>query len=250
MKKYKKFEADPRTVMFANTAISLVGLLAHNIIVISGALACAVVLAVLLSVNIRKVIIKLRRYLGIVLAAAVLQSIFIHTGTVLLKACGIVLLTSGGILGGLTIIIRMGILLTSGASIASCGIRRNIQALIQLKIPYEIAFMVYTAIHFIPLMAQEMQDSLIAVQLRGIDLNHIPVRRRLKVYTYLFLPAAGSAIIKAQDLAAGIELRGFRAYPNRTSLTVLRMRAADYLIIALFVCGAAAVIIFYYTRGQ
>jgi energy-coupling factor transport system permease protein len=101
--------------------------------------------------------------------------------------------------------------------------------------------MVCVGIHFIPLLTQEMQDSLTAVQLRGIDLKNIPVRRRVKVYTYIFLPAAGSAVIKAQDLAASMELRGFRAYPTRTSLIVLRMNAADYAVsIAAAVLAGAA----------
>jgi energy-coupling factor transport system permease protein len=191
--------------------------------------------------------VKLRRFFVIILSAALLQSIFIRAGTVLIQAGNFTLLTSGGLAGGALVLLRMGILLTSGAMIASCGTRRNIQALVQLKVPYEMAFMVYVGIHFIPLMMREMQDSLIAVQLRGIDLKKIAIRKRVKVYTYIFLPAMGSAIIKAQDLSAGIELRGFRAYPERTSLTVLRMRAVDYLVIFVFAAGTAAVFVFYYT---
>ena len=236
---------DPRTVISATAALTLVGLFARDIIVSLAAFACIAVFAALLGVSIARVMIKLRRFLIVIAAAAVLQSIFVRAGTVLLEAGGVVLLTSGGITGGALVLLRMCILLISGAAIASCGARRNIQALIQLKMPYEIAFMVCVGLHFIPLMAQELQDSLIAVQLRGIDLKNIAVRKRLRVYTYIFLPAAGSAIIKAQDLAASIELRGFRAYPRRTSLTVLRMRVLDYIIIALFTGGAAAVLFFY-----
>jgi len=104
--------------------------------------------------------------------------------------------------------------------------------------------MVCVGLHFIPVMMQELQDSIIAVQLRGIDLKNIAVRKRVRVYTYILLPALGSAIIKAQDLAASIELRGFRAYNKRTSLIILKMHALDYIIIAVFIGGATAALIF------
>jgi energy-coupling factor transport system permease protein len=236
---------DPRTVIFANMAVTLVGLFIRDVIILLIAFACTAVFAMLLGVNPGRVMFKLRRFLIIIVAAALLQSVFTRAGTVILEINGLIILTSGGINGGALILLRMSILLLCGAAIASCGIRRNIQALIQLKLPYEIAFMACVGIHFIPLMMQEMQDSVIAVQLRGIDLKNIPMRKRVKVYTYIFLPAVGSAIMKAQNLAESMELRGFRAYPNRTSLIILRMRVLDYFITALFVSGAAAVMIFY-----
>jgi energy-coupling factor transport system permease protein len=235
---------DPRTVIFANIAVTLVALFIRDIIILLAALILIAAFSALLGANPVRIIIKLRRFLVIIAAAALLQSIFVRAGTVLLEVAGVILLTSGGIAGGGIVLLRMGILLMSGAAIASCGMRRNIQALIQLKVPYEIAFMVCVGLHFIPLMMQEMQDSIIAVQLRGIDLKNIALRKRVKVYTYIFLPAMGSAIIKAQDLAASIELRGFRAYPKRTSLIILRMRMLDYLITLLFAGGAVAVFYF------
>ena len=237
---------DPRTRLIAVTSITLIAVLLRDILVLAVAFACSMVFALLLGVNIVQVTVKLRRFLVIIIAAAFLQSVFVRAGTVLLEIGGFVLLTSGGISGGATVLLRMSILLSCGAAVAACGIRKNIQALIQIKLPYEIAFMVCVGIHFIPVLSREMQDSLIAVQLRGIDLKNIPMRRRIRVYTYILLPAAGSAIIKAQDLAASMELRGFRAYERRTSLTVLRMSVLDYTVSAVFVAGAVGVMLVYY----
>ena len=234
---------DPRTRLIAVTSITLIAVLVRDVLILAIAFACSIIFAALLGVNIIYVMIKLRRFFIIIIFAAFLQSIFVSAGTVLFEISGFVLLTSGGTSGGAMVLLRMSILLSCGAAIAVCGIRKNIQALIQMKLPYEIAFMVCVGIHFIPLMSREIQDSLIAVQLRGIDIKNIPVRRRIQVYTYILLPAAGSAIIKAQDLAAHIELRGFRAYNRRTSLTVLGMRIIDYAVSVLFVAGAAIVMI-------
>ena len=237
-------ESDPRAVIFANIAASAVGLFVRDLLVLLAALACTAAFAWLLGAEPLRVIIKLRRLLVIIAGAALLQSMFVRAGDILVQAGGFVLLTSGGLTGGALVLLRMSILLMSGAAISSCGARRNIQALVQLKLPYELAFMVCVGLHFIPVLAQELQDSLIAVQLRGVDLRNIAVRKRVQVYTYILLPAMGSAIVKAQDLAASIELRGFRAYAGRTSLIRLKMRALDYIIIALSAGGAAGVLIF------
>ena len=237
---------DPRTRLIAVTAITLIAVFVREVIVLAGALACSVIFSLLLGVNIVQVIVKLRRFLVIIIAAAFLQSVFVRAGAVLLEVGGFVLLTSGGISGGAIVLLRMSILLICGAAVAACGIRKNIQGLIQMKLPYEIAFMVCVGIHFIPVLSREIQDSLIAVQLRGIDLKNIPIRRRIRVYTYILLPAAGSAIIKAQDLAASMELRGFRAYERRTSLTALRMRMIDYVVDAVFLAGAVGVMWVYH----
>ena len=237
---------DPRTCLIAVTSITLIAVFVRDVIVLAVAFACSIIFVSLLGVNIVQVMVKLRRFFVIIIAAAILQSVFVRAGTVLLEVGGFALLTSGGISGGAMVLLRMSILLCCGAAVAACGIRKNIQALIQMKLPYEIAFMVCVGIHFIPLLSREMQDSVIAVQLRGVDLKNIPMRRRIRVYTYILLPAVGSAIIKAQDLAASMELRGFRAYETRTSLTILRMGVMDYIVSAICIVGATVVIIFYY----
>jgi energy-coupling factor transport system permease protein len=242
----RRFEADPRAVIFCNVFATLVGLFAQNLLIMSVTLICTALLAWLLGANPLRVIVRLRRFLVLFAALILLQSIFVRSGTVWLQICDVVLLTSGGVEGGLAVLLRLGILLMSGAAVASCGIRRGVQAMVQLKISYDIAFMVCIAIHFIPLLADEIRDALVAIQLRGIDFKRISLRRRIRVYAYLFLPVAGGAVLKAQDLAGGIELRGFRAYPKRTSLTILRMRTFDYLIVVLFALGAAAALYLYY----
>ena len=242
----RRFDADPRAVILAQCFAALVAVFTQSVPLLSAALLCTAALAWRLGANPLRVMLRLRRFLTVLAALIIMQSVFVRSGAVLLEAGGTVLLTSGGVTGGLLVFLRLGILVTSGAAVASCGLRRGIQALIQLKIPYEVAFMVCIAIHFLPLLAGEMRDALTAIQLRGIDIKRIPLGRRVRVYTYLFLPVAGGAILKAQDMAAGIELRGFRAHPVRTSLVILRMRVSDYILVALSALGAAAAFAAYY----
>lgn len=242
MNKKALIQPDPRAVILSGLCLSLIGLLVRHVVILAGAFCCAAAMAALLGAHPILVLKKLRGLFLIILAAALLQSAFLRSGAILLRIGGVTLLTAGGVAAGAMLLFRMSILIMTGAIAASCGTRRGIQALVQMKIPYEIAFMVFIALHFIPVLAQEMRDALTAIQLRGVDIGHIPWRRRIKVYTYLFIPVVSAAVIKARDLGAAIELRGFRAYPSRTSLERLVMRPADWFLIIGAIWATAGIL--------
>jgi len=221
--------------MLSNLCISLAGLLIRDVLLLLPVVVSALVFAMLLGVNPWKVIQKLRHFLVMILFATVMQCVFSYHGAIW-----------PAVKGGAVILLRMATLIMSGAAIASCGARRGIQGLIQLKLPYEIAFMVYIALHFIPLLGEEIKDSLTAIQLRGVDIRRLPLRRRVRVYSYLFLPVIGASLVRAQDIACGLELRGFRAYPTRTALRRLHLCARDIMVMLFFAAGSACLILNYY----
>ena len=115
----------------------------------------------------------------------------------------------------LLIVIAAAVVMTTANS------RDIIQGLIQWKVPYELAFMVTIAIRFLPLLQEEATDTLTALQLRGVNLKKIPILKRLRTYSYLLMPLLTSVLIKARDLSVAMEMRAFRAYPQRTSLREL-----------------------------
>ncbi len=99
--------------------------------------------------------------------------------------------------------------------------------------------MVSIGIRFLPILTREIKDSMVAIQLRGIEIEKIPLKKRLYIYSYLFTPILVSTIIRAQKLSMSVEMRGFRAYEQRTSYMVLKMSYIDYLIIfSGFLCAS------------
>jgi energy-coupling factor transport system permease protein len=226
---------DPRTLIISAMCVSLTAVFVRDVRILSIVLYCTLRLALLVDVNPLNVIYRLRHFLILIVFTSLLQSIFVRSGQVLLAINGFPLITSGGLLIGLTVLMRMAILLISGTITASCGAKKGIQGLIQMRIPYEIAFMVYISIHFLPMLSQEMSDSVTAIQLRGVDFKRIPFSKRMKIYTYLFLPVIASTIVKAREISASMELRGFRAGKRRTALERVKMKVVDYLVCCVFV---------------
>jgi energy-coupling factor transport system permease protein len=135
----------------------------------------------------------------------------------------------------------------SATILTTSNSREIVQGLVQWKCPYEIAFMVSIAIRFLPILKEEMLDVVIAIQLRGIELNKVKISKKVKIYKYILLPIVVNSILKAKELSSAMEMRAFRAYSTRTSYMVLKMSMTDYLIIALSTVVASLLIFWKFT---
>lgn len=123
---------------------------------------------------------KLKKILWLFVGIAIIQSIFSPSGTDYFSLGKISVLTSGGLEKGIRFILRMLIIIISATIMASLSTRKIVQGFVKWKVPYEIAFMVSLATRFLPLLREEIKDVLIAFQLRGVELDKIPIKKRLK----------------------------------------------------------------------
>lgn len=224
---------DPRTIMMTALCISILAIMYRDISILFGLLIISVILSSVLGADLCGLIYRFRKFLSLIVMITFIQSIFAPSGKVLISVFDIPVLTVGGIVMGIAIFLRITVLMVSGAGLATCGGRELVQGLIQIKIPYEVAFMVYIGIRFIPLLTEEIKDSLTAIRLRGVDIENIPVSSRIKVYTYLFTPIITGTIVRAQNISIAMEMRGFRAFPKRTSHFELTFGHLDYVLLIL-----------------
>ena len=237
---------DPRTKIVVVLCVSTLAVFVQNIYILFSVFCFTILIAALIGRNLLFVIKKMGKIWYLFLIIVVVQSIFIHSGKNLVRIGNFSLVTLGGLLLGIEFILRIFIIVSSATILSTSSSREIIQGMVQWKIPYEIAFMVSVAIRFLPVFSRELKDVVTAVQLRGIDLYRIRVRKRLKIYYFIFNPVVIGAIRKAQQLSTAMETRAFRAYPNRTSYLVLKMTYIDYLIIAVFSAMTVSVIVLYY----
>ncbi len=237
---------DPRSKLVLVLCLSTLGVLIQDIRVLTAVLSVSMVLSVAAGSRLFALVKKFRRILWLFVAIAIIQSIFSPSGRVLVNLGGIKLITVGGLYKGVAMVLRMSIVMVSATIMATSNYREIVQGLVQWRIPYEIAFMVSVAIRFLPLLTDEIKNVVTAVQLRGIELDKIPVRQRLKVYSYLIMPVVSGAVIKSRELATTMETRAFRAYPKRTSYMVLTMQRADYAVIIISIAVSILTLMFYF----
>lgn len=239
----KKDDLDPRTKLVIVMILSSLALIYNYLLILFSILFLSIIIAVLMKSNLLNVVFKLRKLLGLLFAIAIIQSILMKTGIPIISIGDFTLITDYGIERAIEFVLRISIIMTSSAIITTSSSREIVQALIQLKIPYEIAFMVSIAARFFPLFMDEMKDMIIAIQLRGLDLKKIKLIQKMKVYKYILMPIIINSFLKAKDLSATMEMRGLRAYPYRSSYLVLKMEVRDYLIITLSIIGTIIIII-------
>lgn len=189
---------------------------------------------------------RIKKFIILFVGIAFLQSIFAPAGETLLTISNFPILTSGGLAKGIRVILRMLIIIISATIMRGSSSREIIQALVQWKIPYEIAFMVSLAIRFLPILRDEAKDVFTAIQLRGIEIEKLSLFKRFKVYSYLFMPVLSGVIYRARELSTSIESRGFRAYPVRTSYIKLKLTVKDYILITASLIYTIMILIIYF----
>lgn len=228
-----KNKVDPRSKIFIVASLSSLAVIYRDLLELSILFVISFVLALLFKVDILNMLNKLKKFVGILLGITVLQSIFTFEGTRLLYIYDFTILTDYGIIKGAEFILRMGIILTLGILLSTSNQREVTQALIQLKLPYELAFMSTLGAKFLPILKDEFVDSLNSLMLRGIDIKKLKFKKKIGLYTYILTPVVSNSILKAKDLAIAMELRGFRIMNNRTSFFSLKLHKKDYVIMSI-----------------
>ena len=237
---------DPRTKLVMVLCLSSLAVFIRDIYVLVGVLLASFFVSVILKGNLFPAFKQIKRLLLLIVIVAVAQSLFVPAGRTIVALGAIPLLTTGGLIKGAEFILRMAVIVVSATIVATSSYREIVQGLVQWKIPYEIAFMVSVAIKFLPMLTEEIKDVMLAIQLRGVELEKIPFRKRLNVYSYILTPIVVGTVIKAEKLAAAMETRAFRAYPQRTSYMTLTMALADYMLIGVSVMVFISVVFVYY----
>lgn len=236
---------DPRTKLIIVLCISTLGIFIRDIPTLALILLMTIFISLGFKVDIRRSFRKIKRLLYVLVAIAIIQSIFSQEGIPLIQFGKLTILTTIGLEKGLEFIIRMMIIIFSATIFTTSNSREIVQGLVEWKMPYEIAFMVSLGIRFLPMLTEEIKDSIVAIQLRGIELRKIPARERIRVYSYIFMPIVVSTISRAEKLSISIEMRGFRAFDHRTSYLKLKMSTLDYILILISVIVSVIFMLIY-----
>jgi energy-coupling factor transport system permease protein len=185
---------------------------------------------------------RLRRYRWLFFSLVLAQSLINRSGQVYLEWRGYTLLSSGGLLAALSALLRIAIILAAVQLLTRKDYQQMVTGLVQMKVPYELAYMVLLAVRFIPVLMAEFRNSLLAIALRGVELEEIPLREKVRVYSYILMPTVAGALIRSRRIAIAMEARAFRAYPQRTWLEWPRLTAWDWIIIFLALGAGGGII--------
>ena len=215
----EKRRIDPRVTFLFVFLLSTASVVLRDALSLTPVLLSAVIAAGSIKAPVGQVLRRLRGLWAMLLSVTLLQILF--SGDI-----------AAGLLIGAAVLARLGILMLGGALLAGYPGHALVQGMLQLRLPYQLAYMVSVGLRFVPRFSESFRDSLTAMQLRGVDLRRMKWRIRLKIYTWLLMPTIVSGIDSARKLAMAMELRGFGACDGRTAYAPLRMQRRDWLAFA------------------
>ena len=176
---------------------------------------------------------RLQHIVKLLIILFIIQVLFHQEGKILLNL-HFITITEEGLKYGLTIILRFLIIIFIAGLLFSISFYEYITALRKWKVPYELAFLVASVIHFIPLFEKELKRKQETIKLRGIKIKNIPFRKRSKALATILFPSIAQAISDLNYRAISLELRGFRIHPNRTYLYDFKLEFWDWIFQILF----------------
>lgn len=113
----------------------------------------------------------------------------------------------------------------------------------KLKVPVnDIGLILFIAMRFIPVLAEEFDTIKKAQIIRGVDFSGNLIKRSKKTLS-LLVPVFYSAIRRADDLALAIESRGYISGAERSSLTEFRFTSREWLFIFVSICASSLIYI-------
>ena len=217
---------DPRVTFLFVFLISTVSVILRGALELTPVLASAMLAAMCAKAPVGQVLRRLRGLWVTLVSVTLLQALF--SGDMI-----------NGLLTGAAVLERLVILMLGGAMLAAHPGHALVRGMLQLRLPYQLAYMVSVGLRFVPQFTESFRDSLTAMQLRGVDLKRIKWRVRLKIYMYLLMPTIAMGVHRAHKLAMAMELRGFGACDKRSSYAPLAMRRRDWLAFAGILVWAA-----------
>ena len=139
----------------------------------------------------------------------------------------------GGILFGLTLMLRMFVMVTGSSLLTLTTPLEEFLALLQKsKLPYEMSFVVGTAIRFVPTLEKRANMVLDAQKARGTRLDESGIAGRIRAYVPIMVPMIADGVRTTENLACAMLSRGFGAVKSFMSIEETRLDTKDYLVIA------------------
>lgn len=158
-------------------------------------------------------------------------------------------ISTGGILYGLTLMLRMFIMVTGSSLLTLTTPLEDFLDLLQKsRLPYEMSFVVGTAIRFVPTLEKRANMVIDAQKARGTRLDESGIAGRIRAYVPIMVPMIADAVRTSENLTCAMLSRGFGAVRSFMIVQDTRLNARDYLVLA-GLCIVLACAIYAKTRG-
>jgi energy-coupling factor transport system permease protein len=229
---------DPRAKLMLMASASTVCLLREDLLFLLIVLCVPIATLAVGRADGKAVWNRARALFVLIASLFVLQTLFFgwgrDSGDALFSVFGVGLVYPEGCALAAALSLRLVIIVLSATVLIEGEIRDYLLAMLQMRFPYEIVFMVMVGLHFLPILREEAVNVWQCMQLRGRELKKISLPEKLRAYAGLCLPVLVSTLRRADETSVAMEIRGFRAMPGRTSMRRLTLRNRDVFFLVFW----------------
>ncbi|MDY4255910.1 MAG: energy-coupling factor transporter transmembrane component T [Oscillospiraceae bacterium] len=213
----------------------------------------AIISVIISKIPFKTVFNGLKIILFLVCFTAFLQIFYNDKGTVLWKPFDRFdfVITDSGIFSALFITIRVVALILAGSIMVNTtsptmltdAIERLLSPLKLIKVNvHSLAMMMTIALRFIPTLIEEIDIIMSAQKARGAQLETGSLKERAKALVPVFIPLFVNSFRRAYELAFAMECRCYTGGKGRTRLKIMKMRASDFVSLAVSLLLFAGVV--------
>ncbi len=150
-------------------------------------------------------------------------------------------ITVGGVMYGLVIALRViAVVMVIPIFTMTSPMSRISASLAKIRVPQKVIFMFITAMRFVPLVQDSMDNIIEAQKIRGFDLDSASTYQKLRrAYIPIITPLLLLMFRRAMDLEVAINARAFGAKKERTNVEDISFKARDYLACLLIISSFA-----------
>ncbi|MDG6930124.1 MAG: energy-coupling factor transporter transmembrane protein EcfT [Nitrososphaerota archaeon] len=112
-----------------------------------------------------------------------------------------------------------------------------------LRMPRDISFVVVSTLRFIPLLAMDLSQIVEVQMSRGLDLQTKNPAKWIKNSLPVIIPLIVISVLRSQQMAEAIELRGYGASKRPTQLVEFRFGTADMMLVLAVLLAAIVIIV-------
>lgn len=176
--------------------------------------------------------LKASAYFWILGAAAGFFQLVIRQGGDVLATLGPLTITSEGLRFGMTFALRITLIASASLFFVwTTDPKKVVMAAVYMRVPYRIAYSLFVALRFVPVIENEAMVIREAQTIRGVE----QVKGKIEAAKRYVIPLLASSLQKSQRIAIAMEARGFGFAPTRTYSEDFRWTWQGWVLVLAFV---------------
>lgn len=179
-------KTDPRVKLLMIVLLTTLAVLAKDIGYLAIVVAFALILDLCFRIDILNAFKRIKHLISLLVFIAIVQSLTVKGGTVLIHVKNVNLLTTRGIQFSLEFILRMSIIIFAGLIASTTDGREMTDGLLKMHMPYELAFMSSIALRFLPVFREEFSSRMNAISMRGVDIKKLRLKKAASLQLFNF----------------------------------------------------------------